>query len=83
MNVSICLSIQDMKSFKVGRDSSWFYFKLDLVAGTTFITQAQDILQEENLLTFDISEPVRKIEVWNYDTSKRIGTVLFKKISEK
>ena len=63
---NITLTIQDLKSFKVGSHHSDFYLVAYHQNEIKITTRTQDILFSDSPFEIKSDEAIDRIEVWNY-----------------
>lgn len=72
---SISLKVANLKEIKMGYERTNFYLALHTLEEDYLVTSCKNILYDGAPFEVENLEAVSKIEVWNYDTRKRIGTL--------
>lgn len=73
------LSVYKMDRYKHGSSSQTYYLSIEQEGGEKQYTSCKNIIFADGLFIYQAKRMVQKIQIWNYDTHKKIGTVLLKR----
>lgn len=75
----IRLNVGNLKQIKAGYQQLTFYLNLTAEDGSIYITSCKNVLFDDAAFEVKDFQHIRKIELWNYDACKRVGTLHIRK----
>lgn len=78
---TIVLRINDFRSFQTALSHTHYYLAAYAHENLVQITPSHNLLYDDSPFLIAADDPIDRIEVWNYDRHKKIGSLFIKQLS--